>query len=119
MTLGAGLFGGILYLQQWYDRRASVIFYLCNRESKGNGNQHGCKDVCMCSGCDDILMTILKHCLQSSTEAKIDINLDILRNIVEVIEDGILVKICWKKNGFLLKILRVIFCKNHPDSPYL
>ena len=38
-------------------------------------------------------MTILKFCLQNSTEAKIDINLDILRNIVEVKEEGILVKI--------------------------
>ena len=34
----------------------------------------------------DILMTILKFCLQNSTEAKLDINLDILRNIVEVIK---------------------------------
>ena len=40
-------------------------------------------------------------CLQNSTEAKIDINLDILRNIVEVIEDGILVKISWKKKVLL------------------
>ena len=38
-------------------------------------------------------MTVLKLCLQNSTEAKIDINLDILRNIVEAIEEGILVKI--------------------------
>ena len=38
-------------------------------------------------------MTILKLCLQNSTEAKLDINLDILRNIVEVIEEEILVKI--------------------------
>ena len=58
-----------------------------------NGNKHGCKDVCTCSGCEDILMTILKLCLQNSTEAKIDIHLGILRNIVEVIEEGILVKI--------------------------
>ena len=38
-------------------------------------------------------MTVLKLCLQNSTKAKIDISLDILRNIVEVIEKGILVKI--------------------------
>ena len=38
-------------------------------------------------------MTVLKLCLQNSTEAKIDINLHILRNIVEVLEEGILVKI--------------------------
>ena len=38
-------------------------------------------------------MTVLKLCLQNSTEAKININLDILRNIVEAIEEGILVKI--------------------------
>ena len=40
-------------------------------------------------------MTVLKLYLHNSTEAKIDINLDILRNIVEVIEEGILVKIAW------------------------
>ena len=34
-------------------------------------------------------MMVLELCLQTSTEAKIDI----LRNIVEVIEEGILVKI--------------------------
>ena len=66
---------------------------VCNRESKGNGNQHDGKDVCTCSGCEDILMTVLKLCLQNSTEAKIDINLHILRNIVEVIDERILVKI--------------------------
>ena len=38
-------------------------------------------------------MTVLKLCLQNSTEEKIDINLYILRNIVELIEEGILVKI--------------------------
>ena len=38
-------------------------------------------------------MTILKLCLQNNTEAKIDINLGVLTNIVEVIEEGILVKI--------------------------
>ena len=43
----------------------------------------------------------MKLCLQNSTEAKIDINLDILRNIVEVIEDGILVKILMEKRVML------------------
>ena len=62
-------------------------------ESKGNANQHGGKNICTCSGYDDILMKILKLCLQDNTEAKIDINLDKLRNIVEVIEKEILVKI--------------------------
>ena len=38
-------------------------------------------------------MTDLELCLQTSTEAKIDINPHILRNIVEVMEEGILVKI--------------------------
>ena len=38
-------------------------------------------------------MMILKLCLQNSTEAKIDINLEIFRNIVKAIEEGILVKI--------------------------
>ena len=37
-------------------------------------------------------MMILKLCLQNNTEARVDINLDILRNVVEVIE-GTLVKI--------------------------
>ena len=32
-------------------------------------------------------MTILKLFLQNSTEVKLDTNLDILRNIVEVIEE--------------------------------
>ena len=38
-------------------------------------------------------MTVLELCLQTSTEAKIDINPNILRTIVEVMEEGILVKI--------------------------
>ena len=38
-------------------------------------------------------MMVLKLCLQNITEAKIDINLDILRNIVKIIELEILVKI--------------------------
>ena len=45
------------------------------------------------SGCEDILLKILKLCLQNDTEANIDINLDKLKSIVEVIEDGILVNI--------------------------
>ena len=42
-------------------------------KSNGNGNQHGDKDVCTCSGCEDILMTISELCIYT--------NLDILRNI--------------------------------------
>ena len=38
-------------------------------------------------------MKILKLCLQNDAEAKININLDKLRSVVEVIEDGILVNI--------------------------
>ena len=38
------------------------------------------------SGCEDILQKILKLCLQNDAEAKININLDKLRSIVEVIE---------------------------------
>ena len=49
------------------------------------------------SRCEDILLKILKLCLQNDAEAKININLDKLRNIVEVIEEGILVNICWKE----------------------
>ena len=45
--------------------------------------------VCTCSWCGDILMTVSELCLQTSTEAKIDINPNILRNIVEVMEEGI------------------------------
>ena len=43
--------------------------------------------------CGDILMTVLELCLQTSTEAKIDI----LRNTVEVTKEGIFVKIDGKK----------------------
>ena len=45
------------------------------------------------SGCEDILLKILNLCLQNDTEAKINVNLDKLRSIAEVIEDGILVNI--------------------------
>ena len=45
------------------------------------------------SRCEDILLKILKLCLQKDTEAKININLNKLRSIVEVIEEGILVNI--------------------------
>ena len=45
------------------------------------------------SGCKDILLKILKLCLQNDAEAKININLHKLRSIVEVIEEGILVNI--------------------------
>ena len=38
-------------------------------------------------GCEDILLKILKLCLQNAAEAKININLDKLKSIVEVIED--------------------------------
>ena len=76
-----------------------VVTFAVNRESKGNGSQHGGKDVCTCSCCGDILMTDLELCLQTSTEAKIDINPNILRNIVEVMEEGILAKIWWKKRA--------------------
>ena len=45
------------------------------------------------SGCEDILLKILKLCLQNDAEAKKNINLDKLKSIVEVIEEGILVNI--------------------------
>ena len=45
------------------------------------------------SGRENILLKILKLCLQKGAEAKININLDKLRSIVEVIEEGILVNI--------------------------
>ena len=38
---------------------------------------------------EDILLKMLKLCLQNDTEAKININLDKLRSIVEVIEKGL------------------------------
>ena len=38
------------------------------------------------SGCEDILLKILILCLQNDAEAKININLDKLRSIVEVID---------------------------------
>ena len=45
------------------------------------------------SGCENILLKILKLCLQNEAEAKININLDKLRSIVEFIDEGILVNI--------------------------
>ena len=45
------------------------------------------------SGCEDIWLKVLKPCLQNDGEAKININLDKLKSIVEVIEEGILVNI--------------------------
>ena len=44
------------------------------------------------------MLKILKLCLQNDAAAKININLGKLRSIVEVIEEGILVKVvdsCW------------------------
>ena len=38
------------------------------------------------SRCEDILLQTLRLCLQNDAEAKININLDILRSIVEVID---------------------------------
>ena len=43
------------------------------------------------SGCEEILLKISKLCLKNNVEEKININLDKLRSIAEVIEDGILV----------------------------
>ena len=43
------------------------------------------------SGCENILLKILKLCLQNDAEAKININPDKLRCIVEVIAERILV----------------------------
>ena len=43
------------------------------------------------AGCEDILVKILKLCLQNDAEAEININPDTLRSTVEVIEEGILV----------------------------
>ena len=47
------------------------------------------------SECEDILLKVLKLsvCLQNDAETKININLDKLKSIVEVIEEGILVNI--------------------------
>ena len=45
------------------------------------------------SGFEDILLKILKLCLQNDAEAKININLEKLKIIVEVIEERILVNI--------------------------
>ena len=49
------------------------------------------------SGCEDILLKMLKLCLQNDAEAKINIYPDKLRSIVEVIEEGILFNIWWKE----------------------
>ena len=69
-----------------------VVTFVLNRESKGNGSQHGGKDVCTCSWCGDILMTV-RTSFTNEHRSKTDINPNILRNIMEVIEEGILVKI--------------------------
>ena len=45
------------------------------------------------SGCEGILLKILKLCLQNDAETKININPDKLGSIVEVIEEGTLVNI--------------------------
>ena len=45
------------------------------------------------SGCEDIWLKVLKPYLQNDAEAKININLDKLRGIVEVIEERILVNV--------------------------
>ena len=45
------------------------------------------------SDCEDILLKVLKLCLQNDVEAKTNMNLDKLRSIVEVINEGILVNI--------------------------
>ena len=45
------------------------------------------------SECENILLKILKLFLQNDAESKINMNLDELRRIVEVIEEGILVTI--------------------------
>ena len=69
-----------------------VVTFVLNRESKGNGSQHGGKDISTCSWCGDILITA-RTLFTNQHKSKIDINPNILRNIVEVMEEGILVKI--------------------------
>ena len=51
------------------------------------------------SRCEDILLKILKLCLQNDPEAKININLYKLRSIMEVIDEGILVPFDGKKTS--------------------
>ena len=45
------------------------------------------------SGCKDIFLKMLKLCLQNDAEANTNINLDKLRSVVEVIDEGILINI--------------------------
>ena len=45
------------------------------------------------SGCEVILLKVLKLCLQNDAEGRININLDKLRSIVEVMEEAVLVNI--------------------------
>ena len=79
-----------------------MISFHCFQASKNETRFGGISPLCKISSwCGDILMTVLELCLQTSTEAKIDINPNILRNIVEVMEEGILVKIWWKKRALL------------------
>ena len=96
-----GLFGGILYLRQWYDNRELVIHWFYGSREEVVTSVIGGKDDARApgqSGSEGILLKVLKLCLQNDEEAKISINLDKLRNIVEVIEEGILVKMLIEKD---------------------
>ena len=50
------------------------------------------RTLCTCSWCGDIMMTV-RTLFTNQHRSKIDINPNILRNIVEIMEEGILVKI--------------------------
>ena len=54
-------------IRQLYGIHDVAVTFVMGSE-KVNGNQHGGKDVCTCSKCEDILMTILKLCLQNSKD---------------------------------------------------
>ena len=103
---GVGLFGGMLYLRQWYDNRELVIRQLygsrevavtsvieSQRVTATNMAARTYARASCRSGCEDIFLKVLKLCLQNDAEAKINTNLDKLRSTVEVIDDGILVNI--------------------------
>ena len=74
---------GVNFLLPIESQRVTVINMAARTCARASGR----------SGCEDILLKILKFCLQNDTEAKININPDKLRSIVEAIEEGILVNI--------------------------
>ena len=80
-------------IRKLYGSRVVVVTSVSQRVTATNMVARTCARASGQSGCDDILLKILKLRLQNDAEAKININPNKLRSIVEVIEEGILVNI--------------------------